>query len=226
MLYALISDIHANREALDAVLDTIDRREIDKIICLGDIVGYGADPNYCVERVRAEADIILAGNHDHAAIGLTSTEYFNIYAQDATKWTSENLTNESKEFLRQLDYLYSENDLLFVHSTPSQPEMWGYILSYWEAELQFDRFSEKICFIGHSHMPVEFEEPSTLRRIINVGSIGQPRDNDPRSCYYIYDSEKDNGKWIRVEYPVDIAIDKIINAGLPTVLAERLQWGR
>ena len=226
MRYALISDIHGNREALDAVLDDIDRKEIDRIICLGDIVGYGADPNYCVERIREVADIVIVGNHDHAAIGLTSTAYFNVYAQEAARWTARTLTKENEEYLRSLEFTHIENDILFVHSTPYQPELWGYVLSPWEAELQFSQFSEKICFIGHSHIPAEYKEPGTARRIINVGSVGQPRDNDPRSCCYIYDNDADSGRWIRVEYTFNITARRIIEAGLPPALAERLRWGR
>lgn len=226
MRWALISDIHGNREALDAVFYSIDSKKADSIICLGDIVGYGADPNYCVEEVQKRVEIIIIGNHDHAAIGLTSTDYFNAYARKAAIWTSHQLTRENRIYLQELDYTHKLNDILLVHSTPHQPERWGYIFSSWEAEWQFSRFTEKLCFIGHSHVPAVFKESGGGRLIINIGSVGQPRDNDPRSCYYIYDDERDQGDWVRVEYPIDVAANKIREAGLPEMLAERLYYGR
>jgi predicted phosphodiesterase len=224
--YALISDIHGNLEALEAVIKSIETEKPDRIICLGDIVGYGADPNYCVERIKSLVDIAIVGNHDHAAIGLTSTADFNAYAREAALWTAHILSPENKAYLQSLDYQYQENDLLFVHSTPYHPEMWDYLLSYWEAEWQFTHFEEKVCFIGHSHIPVEFVAERSSRRIINIGSVGQPRDEDPRACYYLYNYEQNRGRWIRVEYPFEIAARKILDAGLPKMLAQRLAWGR
>lgn len=226
MRFAIISDIHANKEALDVVLSSIKQLQPDKIVCLGDIVGYGPDPNYCVEVVREIADIVVIGNHDHAALGKTSTYTFNIYAREAADWTARQLTKENFTFLDDLKLTHSLDDILFVHSSPYKPETWGYILSDFEAEWNFEYLQERICFIGHSHLPDEFKDEFSKKRIINVGSIGQPRDEDPRSCYYFYDSEADKGRWIRTEYPHQITAKKIIQAGLPRILADRLAMGR
>jgi len=224
--FAIISDIHANKEALDAVIDSIKHQLPDQIICLGDIVGYGADPNYCVDVVRQMADISIIGNHDHAALGLTSTYTFNIYAREAADWTASRLTPDNIAYLESLKLTHSQDNMLFVHSSPYKPETWGYILSDFEAEWNFEYLDEKLCFIGHSHLPDEFKDEFTGKRIINVGSVGQPRDDDPRSCYYLYDSLIEKGRWIRTEYPFQITAKKILKAGLPRILAERLAMGR
>ena len=226
MLWAIISDIHGNLEALEAVFRSIEDNQADKIICLGDIVGYGADPNLCVEMIKERADIVLMGNHDHAAVGLTSTVFFNMYAREAIEWTSKVLTEANRQFLLKLPFIFSLDNAFLVHASPHKPENWGYILSPWEADWNYDYFDEDLCFVGHSHVPVEYKDDRSSKRIINAGSVGQPRDNDPRSCYYLYDSESQKGKWIRVEYSTAGAGEKILNAGLPKLLAERLAMGR
>lgn len=226
MRIAIISDIHGNREALDAVLLSIQVQGVDRIICLGDIVGYGPDPGYCLDVIMEKANTTIIGNHDHAAIGLTSTLYFNIYAKEAIEWTSEQISYRHSKYLHSLPFTISEDNVLFVHATPDHPQRWGYIFSEFEAEWCFENFTEEVCFIGHSHIPVEFQDKISDKRIINVGSVGQPRDEDPRSCYYIFDTKKRTGKWIRVEYPYDITAKKIKDNGLPGFLAERLLQGR
>ncbi len=226
MRWALISDIHSNREALDAALESIREEGVDSIACLGDIVGYGADPDYCVELVRETAGIVIVGNHDHAAIGLTSIEYFNPYARIAALWTADTITPENAEYISSLPFTARPDDILLAHASPHRPEDWGYVMSEWEAKWQFSAFEEKICFIGHSHVPAEFRESGSGRGIINVGSVGQPRDSDPRGCYYIYDSDEDTGRWTRFKYDFETAAKKIRVAGLPDMLAERLRWGR
>ena len=225
MLWAIISDIHANREALDAVFESIESKNADKIICLGDIVGYGADPDYCVEQVRRRADITVIGNHDHAALGLTPTYYFNPYAKAAAIWTADNLKKENAKFLKKLKFKVVLDNTLLVHSTPSRPENWNYVFSRAEAMWQFAKFEQDVCFIGHSHIPAMFKEEGDERRIINVGSVGQPRDHDPRACYFLWESERNQGDWMRVEYDIDSAADKIRKAGLPETLADRLYQG-
>jgi predicted phosphodiesterase len=223
---AIISDIHSNREALDAVLAAIEKQKVDAITCLGDVVGYGADPNYCVEVTREHCEIVLMGNHDHAALGLTPLDYFNQYAKAAARWTSSQLNSKNKAYLQNLGYSYRQDKLLFVHSTPYEPERWDYIFTLWEAQWHFNQFSEQVCFLGHTHVPASFQQRNGDRRIINVGSVGQPRDDDPRACYFIYEGEDGKGEWVRVEYDVEKAAEKIIKAGLPKMLAERLFWGR
>jgi len=223
--WGIISDIHGNLEALEAVLGSINLSGIDKIICLGDIVGYGADPNRCTELIRERADITVIGNHDHAALGLTPTTYFNQHAREAAIWTAEELAEDNREYLLGLAFEIKMDGALFVHSTPDNPAEWNYIFSHYEARYHFTRFEERVCFIGHSHVPVNFKEEGSERRIINVGSVGQPRDHNPKSCYYIYDSETNKGDWMRVEYDIQKAADKIRNAGLPRILADRLFKG-
>ena len=225
MKIAYISDIHSNLEALEIALHEITQRNIREICCLGDIVGYGAEPNGCVDRIREAVHKTIAGNHDFAVVGLTSTQYFNSYAQEAIHWTSQQLSETNKLFIKELPLTCSQNGVLCVHSTPTNPQEWDYIFSREEAERQFSAFKESICFIGHSHIPAEFQSRSKKRRIINVGSIGQPRDRDPRLSFVIYDTESREIERVRLKYDVEIAAAKIRKAGLPEFLAERLLWG-
>jgi diadenosine tetraphosphatase ApaH/serine/threonine PP2A family protein phosphatase len=222
---ALISDIHSNQEALDTALQEISNREVDQIYCLGDIVGYGADPNACVDRIQSGAVRCIAGNHDSAAVGTTSIQYFNSYAQAAIRWTSAQLTETNRSYLEGLSLSFSENGIFCVHSTPTNPEKWNYIFSKEEAARHFEAFKESFCFIGHSHIPAEFASRNGKQRIINIGSIGQPRDRDPRLSFIIYDSKRKAFERVRLEYDIEKAAAKIRAAGLPEFLAERLTWG-
>ena len=242
MRYAIISDIHGNLAALDRVLQHIESDECDRIICLGDIVGYGPFPNECIDLVRQQCDIVLMGNHDHAAIGRTDTTYFNIYAKMAIDWTSAVLTPRSIDFLQGLDFRYSESDALFVHATPCEPEAWDYILSPFEALRNFECFAERVAFIGHSHVPVIFslqgERDIDARRasnlvlkedrryIINVGSVGQPRDGNPKAAFAIYDDQSRELEMIRVEYDITATQKAMMDMDLPFFLVERLSHGQ
>jgi predicted phosphodiesterase len=240
--YGIISDIHGNLEALSAVLDEIQNREIDQLICLGDIVGYGANPNECIELVRQNCQIILAGNHDYAALKKVDTSNFNNYAQDAIGWTIGNLNPESTAFLDTLKVFHKVDQIYFVHSTPLDPTEWNYILSTYDAYESFQEFQEQICFIGHSHVPIIFlnrqrhrydviEKKELLidqknRYIINVGSVGQPRDLDSRAAYGIFDDELRSFTLYRVEYDIEKTQAKMRAAGLPEFLIIRLQIGK
>lgn len=241
MKYVIISDIHANLEALEVAKSRIDSIKPDRIICLGDVVGYGASPNECVEIVKELTDLVVAGNHDWGVIGKTDIRYFNAYAQQAVIWTRKNLKPANFEYLENLGLTYFEaNVLRAVHATPDHPERWSYIFTYQQAIMQFEAFEEMICFIGHSHQPVVFEltgeKITTLnsesirlrdghRYIVNAGSVGQPRDGDPRVCLCIYDESSKEVRIERLEYDVESARQRIINAGLPSVLGNRLLWG-
>lgn len=245
MRCAVISDIHGNHEALTAVLADIKQKGIKDIFCLGDIVGYGAEPGKCLAEIGSLTDKIAAGNHDHGAVGLLDLSSFNLNARKAVEWTAGVLTLQEKETLSKLPLIIKSNtesgDFLAVHSTPNKPEDWHYILSLDEAEYQFEKFRENICFVGHSHQPIFWESDANSRcniisrahvrldkakrYIINVGSTGQPRDGDPRSAYAIFDSSKKEVTIARVEYDVKAAQEKIIKAGLPVRLAERLSIG-
>jgi predicted phosphodiesterase len=240
--YAIISDIHGNLVAMEAVLKRIKEEQCDRIICLGDIVGYGPFPNECIDVIQQNCYQTVIGNHDHAAIGLTSTDCFNIYAKMAIEWTSAELTTSSKQFLKNLEFQYSENDILFVHATPLDPEDWNYILSISDAGHNFKAFEEKVSFIGHSHVPMIFEYESNnqakwkkaiqfklnnnFRYIVNVGSVGQPRDGNNMSSFGIFDSDSKEYQMVRQEYDFTKTQKAMMEKDLPYFLVERLSRGQ
>ena len=243
MRTAILSDIHANLDALEVVLADAAAQGVDRLVCLGDIVGYGPQPNECVQRVKESCAVTVIGNHDYAALGWLDTLAFNDYARAAADWTSEALSPESREFLEQLPLTCELDGALLVHASPLDPAEWTYVLSFHEAERQFAAFAGRLCFIGHSHLPVVVESteghvealrypngnPLPLRPesryIINVGSVGQPRDRDPRCAYVIHDAAADTVLLRRLEYPVARVQDRILAAGLPPFLASRLASG-
>lgn len=241
MRCAVLSDVHANIEALEAVLRDIDRKKIDDIIFLGDAVGYGPNPNECIDLLGGRCKILLAGNHDWGTIGLTDVTYFNIYARHALEWTMGVITDKNRKILKSLPLRkeLEDEDILFVHSTPKEPEEWHYLLTLWDAEINFRYFNNTFCFLGHSHRPVVIEKiqsgelvtyresaeiKKSGRYIINAGSVGQPRDGDPRACYAVIDGEKID--ITRVSYDIVSVQDKMKKEHLPDPLIERLLLGR
>ena len=233
MRYAIISDIHSNLEALQKALSLIDDRDIDEIICLGDIVGYGANPNKCVEIVRVRCSTTILGNHDEAALNPTIADDFNSSAKKAIQWTAEQLTNDCRAFLSALPMVERNENILFVHSSPRFPEQWDYILDREDASSAIRHFSEKICFFGHTHIPGIFTREGRKKSItreeeflINVGSIGQPRDGNPMLAFGIFDSSTWEYQLIRSGYDIQKAAEKIYAAGLPKELGFRLMSGR
>ncbi|MGB2867775.1 MAG: metallophosphoesterase family protein [Bacteroidota bacterium] len=232
MRIAIISDIHSNLEALTKAFELIDKESIKEVVCLGDIVGYGANPNECVRLVRDRCKIVLLGNHDAAALDPERADDFNRNAREAALWTNKKLSAESKKMLGKLPMQAEMEDLLFVHSSPCDPEDWNYIILDHEAHQAFECFSEKICFVGHTHAPVVFSEMGRTktmtgdgRYLINVGSVGQPRDGNPSLSFGILDSTTWNYRNIRSKYDIEAAAAKIRNAGLPAPLADRLFMG-
>lgn len=239
MRYGLFSDIHGNLEALRAVLDVLRKEDVDNCICLGDIVGYGANPRECLKLVRDLNSITIAGNHDYGAVHLTDINYFNPYAKEAVLWTQDQLKAEDREFLTGLKLIHHFPNFTIVHATLNAPEEWNYILSTYEARQNFQLLTTSLLFIGHSHAPIIFEENANYRYyfkevvnleegrkyIINIGSIGQPRDGDPRASFALYDTESHTVHIRRVEYNVTGAMKKIVEAGLPKILAWRLSRG-
>jgi len=224
LLYAILSDIHGNLHALEKVMQDIRSRNPDRIFCLGDLVGYGAFPEEIVAVAREQFHITLAGNHDHAAVGLTDISVFNPYAFQAALWTRQQLTPDAHDYLRNRPFTHKERNLLFAHSSPGQPEQWFYVFSDQEAEETMRSTRAGTAFIGHTHVP---RDHSTAHgRLINVGSVGQPRDGDPRAAYTLFDDETGERKLIRIEYPIEDAQRAIRNAGLPAFLADRLAVGR
>lgn len=236
----VFSDIHANLYALDAVLQALNEEGIAAIYCCGDVVGYGPHPNECCKRLRERNIPTIAGNHDHAAIGLTDTQYFNEIAKAAVLWTAETLEKENVDYLRELPMTRELDECLFVHASPRDPREWNYILTLGEARSNFEAFSHRICFIGHSHQPFVVENrqgslncPTTTtvsvhpdsQYLVNVGSAGQPRDRNPRACYLIYDRESSEIAIRRVAYDLDAVQAAISERGLPMELGERLYHG-
>ncbi len=239
-MIAVLSDVHANLEALEAVLADARAAGAGEIWCLGDVVGYGADPNPVVERLSDAATVAVAGNHDWAACGKMKLGYFNSMAALAAEWTSEVLSEASRRWLSALPLERVERGVRLVHASPSDPGAWLYVLSVSEAEGELSTFDERLCLIGHSHFPGQFEHDgahvhysreATLslqanrRYLVNVGSVGQPRDGDPRATYLLFDWQRKELEHRRVPYDVDAASRKILDAGLPRFLAERLLQG-
>jgi predicted phosphodiesterase len=240
MLFAVISDVHANLEALNEVLKDIKERKVKNIFFIGDAVGYGPNPNECVALLNKACKVLLAGNHDWAVTGLTEIESFNPYAKAAIRWTDEVLTEESRRSIEGFKLIKNlqKEGILLVHSTPWETEEWHYLLSYEDAERCFRDYRQWICFVAHSHMPFilerlpsgkmqKYKDKAILgkenRYVVNAGSVGQPRDRDPRACYALMDGE--SVELIRVEYPIEETQRKMREAGLPKSLIERLAYG-
>lgn len=229
---ALISDIHGNLEALTRALEVIDEERVDDVVCLGDTVGYGANPLECLKLVRSRCSIILLGNHDAASIDLAVANQFTLNAQLSAIWTFGALDEESKAFLHSLKPTHPLGEVLLSHGSPYEPDEWHYVISEFDMREAFHAFTEKICFVGHSHIPVIFSEYGERdeidrqgRFIVNVGSIGQPRDGNPNLSFGIFDSERWSYRNLRIEYDFKTASKKIRDAGLPRALADRLIVG-
>jgi predicted phosphodiesterase len=238
--YAIFSDIHSNLEALEAVLHDAAEQKCTHHVCLGDIVGYNADPHECVERVRAMDCPVVKGNHDEQASLIESSRDFNELAESAIRWTRDHLTDDDKAWLRDLRLQRQVRDFTIVHATLDTPAQWAYVFNNLDAAASFTYQHTPVCFFGHTHVPMAFIRDDGVRRIkidqlhiesgkkyfINSGSVGQPRDADWRAAYCIFDVENDVVELRRVRYQLDAAQNKILNAGLPPLLAERLALGR
>lgn len=242
MRYAIICDVHSNLEAFKVVLTEIERLGVDRIVHLGDIVGYNANPNECVEIFMKNDITSIMGNHDAAACGLHEAEWFNSSAKQALLWTRDMLKPKCKEYLSSLpEFLILDGTILLSHGSPESRD--NYILDLMDATRQFaamDKMSVKICFFGHSHFPSLFvsrgsdhdlqnHDRHTLDGenlcLVNFGALGQPRDGDPRTCLGIFDSDKMTVEFHRFEYDVAGAANKVDRAGLDTYLVERLLAG-
>jgi predicted phosphodiesterase len=242
MRYAILADIHGNLVAFKAVLQDIEQRGgFDRIWCLGDIVGYGPEPHGCIELLRQYDHICVAGNHDWAAIDLIDIVDFNEDAALANQWTAQQLTVWDKEYLKSLPRTINEHDFSLVHGSPREP-LWEYLFSTKMAEENMDFFITQFCLVGHSHVPLYFEQLSEGMRlskldadaaihlkenrfIINPGSVGQPRDHDPRASYALYDSDTTTLYHYRVEYNIEATQEKMIQQKLPEFLILRLNHG-
>lgn len=241
MKYAIFSDMHANLEAYEAVLDALAGEGISRFFCVGDIVGYGADPAPCIALTRKLDPVIVCGNHDWAAAGLFSTEYFNASAKEAVLWTASMLSGADKDYLGSLKLTHADEELTLVHGTLMHPAEFDYVFDLYTAYKMFESMTTKAAFIGHSHAPgifytsagsveytrmPEVEISADKRYLVNVGSVGQPRDGDWRASFCVWDKDRGVIEIRRIEYDVGKAKRKILDAGLPASLAERLSEGR
>jgi diadenosine tetraphosphatase ApaH/serine/threonine PP2A family protein phosphatase len=241
MRVLVISDIHANLPALEAVLQAAG--QVDAVWCLGDIVGYGPDPNQCIHRIRSLPNLVcLLGNHDAAALDRIDIDSFNLEARMSVRWMQTELDEGSLAFLARLPERVTMGRITLAHGSPRNP-VWEYILDPRVAAGNFDYFETDYCFVGHTHLPVQYllpegaERPKTImaspgtgfnlepRAILNPGSVGQPRDHDPRAAYAVFDSEPDTWEFRRVEYDIASVQKRIVDAGLPQRHAIRLAEG-
>ena len=230
---ALLSDVHSNLEALTASLETIDERgPIDAVYCLGDIVGYGADPSACVDLVRKHCTAAVRGNHEEAVALERGVSSLPKHGQVAARHNRERLSDDQLDYLGNLPLRLTHNGCTFVHATPDRPEAWRRCGSFNVAKQQFDHFDTDVCFIGHTHIPAVLSNKLGVLRVrpgnrylINVGSTGQPRDHNPRACVAFFDTEAVEYELVRVPYDVDRAASKIEEADLPQRLADRLKVG-
>jgi predicted phosphodiesterase len=236
----IVSDIHSNIAALDAVIAAAEREEgVERVVCLGDIVGYGPAPMECVERLRERGAVSIKGNHDAGAVGQISLDEFNGYAADACRWNGEQLTNEAKDWLANLPEMLRDESFLLVHGSPKDP-LWDYLVSYGQAVDAWEHSDMSDILVGHTHMqfvceagrgierpgPTGLTVPLTKSRLVaNPGSVGQPRDRDPRAAYALYDDDARILYLRRVWYDVAATQRAMAEVGLPDPLITRLSVG-
>ena len=243
MRIALLSDVHGNLPAFEAVLADVDACAPDEIWCLGDLVGYGAAPDACVALARERCDLCLAGNHDLVVTGDIDIEEFSRPAAEAARWTRKVMASEALDFLRGLEPVEEGREVGLWHASPRDP-VWEYVLSAWQAEECLDATEARVGAIGHSHVALWFgrhaegEVQGDMagagleldlrdgRWLLNPGGVGQPRDNDPRAAWLLLDTGEWSAQWRRVDYPIDVAAAAIEEAGLPKLLADRLSLGQ
>ncbi|NLB64037.1 MAG: metallophosphoesterase family protein [Fibrobacter sp.] len=241
MIYGIFSDIHANLSALEAVENSMAEHGVERRVCLGDLVGYCADVEECVQLTAKISDICVMGNHDSVAVKRESSMHFNQYARYVIEWTQQNLSESAINYLKSLAYMVEEGDICFVHASPKSPADWYYIASLDEAMDAFEFFTTKYCFVGHTHNPVIvalddgfpqvieedfYQVQGSERLLINVGSVGQPRDRDARASWCLFDSEKETIRIVRVEYDISITQKNMRKRDFPIFLIKRLAEGR
>jgi diadenosine tetraphosphatase ApaH/serine/threonine PP2A family protein phosphatase len=243
MRIALLSDVHGNLPAFEAVLADVESEGADAVWCLGDLVGYGAQPTECVELARERCDLCLAGNHDMVVTGEIDIADFSSSAAAAAEWTREHISPEALEFLSGLEPRDDDQAIGLYHASPRDP-VWEYVLSGWQAEECMNAMEARVGAVGHSHVALWFHRNGDgeidgatakggLERdltdgdwLINPGGVGQPRDGDPRAAWLLLDTETWSAQWRRVEYPIERAASAIEAAGLPALLAQRLYLGQ
>lgn len=251
MRYGILSDVHSNLEALTAVLDVLMTERIDRYVCLGDLIGYGADPSACLSRLQALDAVSVAGNHDQACLGTLDVEWFNDAARAAIEWTRDQLSFLDMDFLRRLPLREVAGPCTLVHGTLRHPERFEYLVEVGQALDTLKVCRTLLCLVGHTHLPcvIEYDRarhqltrllsrpeeletvtyvdrPDTMRYLVNPGSVGQPRDGDPRASCAVIDTDRHTVAIRRVPYDIATAQRKIRDAGLPAFLADRLAQGR
>jgi len=238
--YAILGDIHSNWEALTAVLADAEAHGVDTYVCVGDVVGYNANPAECLEKIRSLCVAVVRGNHDHYVSHDECLEDFHPLAANVIDWTRRQLSREQIQYLKNLRLSRMVDGFTIVHSTLDMPEKWGYVIDALDADANFNYQTSSVCFHGHTHVPVVFERQgrvvrssfttfnTTLGRkcFVNTGSVGQPRDGDPRASYLIYEPSARRIDLRRIEYDIATTQRKIIEAGLPERLARRLEQGK
>lgn len=240
MKFAIIADIHSNLEALQVVLEDIQEQKCTHHVCLGDVVGYNANPKECLDIIRKMGMPCIKGNHDEYCSMEADLDGFNPHAAEAVEWTRQHLSEEDRKWLRDLKYMRLVTSFTIVHATLDSPERWGYVFDKLAAASSFAYQNTPICFFGHTHVPVAFVRDTVVRGgtyskfkieagkkyFINVGSVGQSRDGVPKATYVIYDAVEQSIELRRLDYDMSVTQKKILDAGLPPRLAERLALGR
>jgi diadenosine tetraphosphatase ApaH/serine/threonine PP2A family protein phosphatase len=243
MRIALLSDVHGNLPAFEAVLGDLENESVEEVWCLGDLVGYGAQPDDCVRLARDRCDLCLAGNHDLVVTGDIPISDFSAGAAAAALWTQDTIDEETLAYLKSLQPADPQREPALYHASPRDP-VWEYVLSTWQADECIDLMEGRVGAIGHSHVALWFHrneggemsgataeaglemDLSAGRWLINPGGVGQPRDGDPRAAWLLLDTSGWTASWRRVEYPIEVAARAIEEAGLPRMLAERLYEGK
>lgn len=243
MKYGILGDIHSNFSALRAVLGCMDEAGVDTLISVGDVVGYGAAPSECIALLRERGAVVVKGNHDAACVNELDERSFNPYARAAVAWTRTVLSEPEKRWLKGLPLVATLEHCQVAHGTLHRPELFDYILSLSDADPSLDEMTRPVCFVGHSHIPLtvmrfaddpkrtaytcdtEVDLSETIKALINVGSVGQPRDENPLTAYVLFDSERRQSSLLRAPYDVEAEVARIAAAGLPRVLGERLRIG-
>jgi predicted phosphodiesterase len=243
MKYGVLGDIHANLSALRTVLERLDEAGVDTLLSVGDVVGYGAAPSECIALLRERGAVVVKGNHDAACVEELDERAFNPYARAAVVWTRTVLSREEKRWLKGLPMVATLEHCQVAHGTLHRPELFDYIFSLSDADPSLDEMTRPACFVGHSHIPLTVmrfaDDPgrtaytcdasvdlsSTVRALINVGSVGQPRDENPETAYAIFDAGERRAEILRAPYDIEAEVARIDRAGLPPVLGERLRLG-
>jgi predicted phosphodiesterase len=246
MKFAIIADIHANLEALNVVLADTKEQKCTHYACVGDVVGYGANPRECLEIVRTMGMPCVKGNHDEYCSSEEQLDGFNPHAAEAVNWTRLQLNKDERQWLRDLKYFRMVTSFSMVHATLDGPQRWGYVFDKLQAAASFPYQNTAVCFFGHTHVPVafvrdtgtggqmvvrggtysKFKVDQGKKYFVNVGSVGQPRDNIPKAAYVVYDMDEGTIELRRLDYDIAGAQKKILDAGLPPRLAERLAYGK